>query len=88
MAYATTTDDISTADFFIETNGDRRGHPTKEHHAGCIGVKVTDLERLLPSYLFYLMDHFARCGYLVAEEVITKDHVDGLLGRLKAEGDE
>jgi len=43
------------ADFYIKSLGNNAGEPIKEPTANCFAVKVTDLDRLNPDYLYYFV---------------------------------
>lgn len=53
------------ADFWIKRRGDLStvGKPTKEFNQEDIGIKVTDLNKLDPRYLYYVMQHLHGQGY-------------------------
>ena len=61
------------ADFWLVRRGDRKnvGKPTKEFSPYHIGIKVTDVEKLMPQYLYYMMMHLHNQGYWLSRSMGT-----------------
>ena len=61
------------ADFWLVRRGDRKnvGRPTKEFSPYHIGIKVTDVEKLMPQYLYDMMMHLHNQGYWLSRSMGT-----------------
>jgi len=48
-------DKESKADFYVQSKGQNAGQPLRDPIANCFEITVTDTERLLPDYLYYMV---------------------------------
>ena len=53
------------ADFWVVRKGslEQVGRPTRTYNPEYFGITVTDRDKLLPDYLFYMLTHMANIGY-------------------------
>jgi len=45
----------NTADFFVQSKGNNAGQPMRSATANCFDVIITDKDRVLPEYAFYMV---------------------------------
>lgn len=70
--------DLEEADFWIQARGENIGKPSRTRGPGTLGVKVTDLEKLVPDYLYYVFEYMSSSGQFSQVRKLTPKLLSGI----------
>ena len=64
-SYAEIRTNFESADFWLQRKGNDGtiGRPTRDFNKENIGIKVTQTDKILPDFLYYMMEYIFNSGY-------------------------